>query len=38
MSTCEVIKNTFKEDIAIKYKGRYCLHKQSPSMIDTMSR
>ena len=24
MQTCEVIKNTFKEDIATKCKGRYC--------------
>ena len=24
MHTCEVIKNTFKEDIATECKGRYC--------------
>ena len=37
MHTCEVIKNTFKEDITVKYRGRYCLHKQSPSMGLTLS-
>ena len=34
----KVIKNTFKEDIAIKCKGRYCLHKQSPSMEPTLTQ